>query len=204
MFSTFDRIYTFSINTIAFIVAVVITALFWVGATHLFSNISIYIPITIFGGLLGVLIGAYLYVILSIPFQLSKKFDVIKNKVALHGYESVDEFQKEIAAFIIKMFKYPGVSIDGGVFRFKGAEILTYNIDFDLEKLNSLSENKPIIRLNGGKAFYIPIGIGSKDLGHMILISNDFVLPIMHSILLDFESYMLDDQLLHVQYLTNK
>jgi len=55
-----------------------------------------------------------------------------------------------------------------------------------------------------GKAFYIPICIGNKSLGHMILISNNYVLPIMYSILLDFENYMLDDQLLHVQYLTKK
>jgi hypothetical protein len=36
----------------------------------------------------------------------------------------------------------------------------------------------------------------------MILISNNFALPLMHSILNDFENYMLDDQLLHVQRLT--
>lgn len=199
MFSTFERIFNFAINTIVFLAALIITAVFWFLATFLFDSFALYFGIAAFGVLLGIIVGAYLYLVLSLPFQLSKKFDKIKDKVALKEYGSVAEFQNDIATFIIDVFAYPGITIDGGVFDFNKAERLTVNVDFDLELLSDLSEEKTIKKVNGFKAFYIPISLGNQNLGSMILFSKSFTLPILYAVLLDFENYMLDDQLLHVQ-----
>lgn len=204
MFSTFDRLFNFAIHAIVFFTAVIIIAVFWFTATYLFNSFIVYFLIIVFGCLLGIIAGAYLYVILTLPFQLSKKFDAIKNKVALQYYASVNDFQNEIATLIMEIFSYPGVRVDGGVFEFKGADKLTVNVDFDLDIFTDLSIKNMVKRSHGMKAFYIPIHLGNQNLGSMIVFSRGLTLPILRMVLLDFESYMLDDQLMHVQFQQGK
>ena len=106
MFSSFEIIYKFSLQLILSFWILVWSICSWYGV-ELAIGISIWqIPATILGTLLAVISGVYFYTILSIPYKLSREFDVIKDKVALESYQSCEDFQKEVADFIIDFFNW--------------------------------------------------------------------------------------------------
>ena len=197
MFSSFEIIYKFSLQLILsfWILAWFICSCYGV---ELAIGISVWqIPATILGTLLAVISGVYFYTILSIPYKLSRKFDVIKDKVALESYQNCEDFQKEVADFIIDFFNYPGANVIGGNFHFKGCEKYINNSGEEINKFRSDSITK--FKLKSGKrAIYIPIKIAEHNLGDMLLIMEGNTLPLFKGIMSDFENYFLDDQLYHV------
>ena len=197
MFSSFEIVYKISLQLILSFWILVWSILSWYGVQLAFG-ISIWqIPSTILVTLLAVISGVYFYTILSIPYKLSRKFDIIKDKVALEAYENCNDFQKEVADFIIGFFNYPGANVIGGNFRFKGCEKYINNSGEEINKFKSESITK--FKLKSGKrAVYIPIKIAEHDLGDMLLIMEGNTLPLFKSIMADFENYFLDDQLFHV------
>jgi len=197
MFSSFEIIYKFSLQLILSFWILVWSICSWYGV-ELAIGISIWqIPATIFGTLLAVISGIYFYTILSIPYKLSRKFDVIKDKVALESYQRCEDFQKEVANFIIDFFNYPGANVIGGNFHFKGCEKYINNSGEEIDKFKSDSITK--FKLKSGKrAIYIPIKIAEHNLGDMLLIMEGNTLPLFKGIMSDFENYFLDDQLYHV------
>jgi len=197
MFSSFEIIYKFSLQLLLSFWILVWSLCSWYGV-ELFFGMSLWqIPATIVGTLLAVVSGVYFYTILSIPYKLSRSFDVIKDKVALETYKNTEEFQKEVADFIVDFFNYPGANVIGGNFHFKNCKTYINNSGEDIKKYRSDAITK--IKLKSGKrAIYVPIKIADHELGDMLLIMEGRTLPLFKSIISDFENYFLDDQLYHV------
>lgn len=197
MFSSFEVIYKLSLRLILSFWILVWSLCSWYGIELVFG-ISIWqIPSTIIGTLLAVVSGVYFYTILSIPYKLSRKFDLIKDKVALESYQCCDDFQKEVADFIINFFNYPGANVIGGNFHFKGCKKYINNSGEEIDNFKSDSITKTKLK-SGKRAVYIPIKIAEHNLGDMLLIMEGNTLPLFKGIMADFENYFLDDQLYHV------
>ena len=199
MFTSFDNIYSFIIKATIIGFGILFTLLCCLAVYLFFDNPLWYIPFSIFGIIASILAGSYLHVVLSIPFQLPKKFDPIKNKVALGEYSNISAFQEDIANFLIVFFNFPGADIVGGKFHFKGCNptIKKCGVSFDDLTEKSFSNNKKRLDDNH-KAFHLPIMLGNQSLGYMILITKGYTIPVFYSILEDFENYYLDDQIKHV------
>ena len=198
MFSTFNNIYSFIIKLTVIILGILITS-FSLLLPYLFCNNQLfYIIFFILGVVISVVVGSYLFVILSIPLLLPQKFDPIKNRVALNKYSNLQEFQSEIANFMTSFFNFIGVDIIGGKFHFENCEPTIIECDVDISKLKEQDFIKNKIKLNSNfKAFYLPIRLEDQNLGYMILITKGYTLPLFYSILEDFENYYLDDQIFH-------
>ena len=197
MFSSFEIIYKFTLQLLLSFWILVWSIGSWYGV-ELAIGISLWqIPATIIGTLLAVVSGIYFYTILSIPYKLSRKFDIIKDKVALESYNNCEDFQKEVADFIIDFFNYPGANVIGGSFHFKNCKTYINNSGEDLNKFKADSITKYKLK-SGKRAIYVPIKIADHDLGGMLLIMEGRTLPLFKSIMADFENYFLDDQLYHV------
>jgi len=198
MLKSFNHIFGFLIGLTVVGFGVVFTAICLLLVYFLFDNAILwYIPTFIFGIVISIFIGSFVHVVLSIPFKLSQEYDAIKNKVALNEYQSLQEFQEEVACFMIRFFNFKGVDIIGGKFHFEGCNTTIKDCDVDFAHLTKADFTKYKIRLKGNhKAFYLPIDLGNRHLGSMILITKGYTLPIFYSILQDFENYYLDDQLM--------
>jgi len=197
MFSSFEVIYKFSLQLLLSFWILVWSICSWYGVELAFGISVWQIPTTIIGTLLAVISGVYFYTILSIPYKLSRKFDIIKDKVALESYTRCEDFQKEVADFIIDFFNYPGANVIGGSFHFKDCHKYEFNTGEDINKFKSNSVTKHKLK-SGKRAIYIPIMIAEHNLGDMLLIMEGKTLPLFKSIMIDFENYFLDDQLYHV------
>lgn len=158
------------------------------------------IPIVIFFSLLSMGIGVYFYVLITIPQQLASAFDVIKNKVALKQYAGVDDFQEEVAEFLIEFFRFPGLEIIGGKFEFLKCTPLTINLpdNFSFDLSRKPSEISWVWKKHKHKVLYVPISLGQKQLGHMLLITKGWTLRLFPKIIQDLENNFLDDQLFHM------
>ncbi len=200
MFKSFERLFRFVLEFVLFVWGASCAFVFWVTAGIIEGIGAWQIPFAMLGLIIGVVSGAYFYVIFTIPFALSKKFDVIKNKVALYQYKSVDDFQKDVAGFLIEFFRFPGADIVGGVFLFKNSKQLTINCDEDLTDID-INSYKDVtkIRLESGKrAFIVPVELAGEKIGSMLLKMEGFSLLAFPKIIEDFEDLYLDDQLMHV------
>jgi len=203
MLSSFSQLYKFFLRLLMFIWTLFIAFLFFKVTAWMSSESNLVIPNSIIGLLIGVLSSTYLYTILLIPYELSIKFDAIKNKVAHATYTSVEAFQADIAQFIAEMFKYPGARITGGIYKFKNSPTLCINVPtgkVEAETLEALAKNTSVksINLLKKKAFFVPIQMDGHALGYMVLFTQGFTFPLFKTFLSDFENHYLDDQLMHV------
>lgn len=199
MLSSFNSIYSLIIKLTVITFGIIFTALCCLLVYFFFDNSLWYIPFVLVSIVVSVLVGAYLFVVLTIPFKLPGKFDVLKNKVALGEYNNIQEFQTEVAEFLIGFFNFFGANVIGGKFHFVKCDsiIIDCDVDFATIKKDTFKNNKIILK-NGRKAFHLPIKLGTNQLGYIILITEGFTLPIFYSILKDFENYYLDDQIIHL------
>lgn len=198
MLTSFSRIYNFIIKGTVITFGVIFTILCCLLVYFFFDNLLWYIPFLIISVVVSTLVGSYLYVVLNIPFQLPAKFDPIKNSVALGDYENLEAFQVEIASFMVSFFSFFGANVVGGKFHFKNCEAHIVACDVDFSAMSEDSFKKSVLRLkNNRKAFHLPIHLGDESLGYMILICEDYTLPILLSVFKDFENYYLDDQIKH-------
>lgn len=171
---------------------------------HFSNNFALPFITFIFSLILGTVSGAYLYVILSIPYFMHKEFDIIKNKVALGKYNSVDHFQFEIAEFLIKFFKFPGMTVTGGRFAFKNCEILEISSKVDYSKISSGAETIQTFTDRGNSVVSVPVVMGNKYLGEFHLEVKTIFMGTFRNIIADFENYQLDDLLMIVILLNEK
>lgn len=198
MLRSFNSIYQFIIQATIAGFGLIFTGLCFFGVYVLCDNILWYIPVFIFALIVSIIAGSYINVVLSIPFQLPKKFDPLKNNVSLNKYANLQEFQEDIADFMIGFFNFLGFDIVAGKFHFKNCEatIKACDVDFSHVKQDSFKNNK-LKLVKGYHAFHIPIDLGGEYLGYMIVITKGYTLPVFHSVLQDFENYYLDDQIKH-------
>jgi amino acid transporter len=198
MLTSFNTIYSFIIKATVIGFGVLFTSLCCVFVYFTWNTLQWYIPFFIFALIVSTLVGSYLFVVLSIPFELPKKFDVIKNKVAMGGYVSLQEFQEEVADFMLSFFNFQGADIIGGKFHFTGCTATQKECGVDFSQLSADSFSKIKKRIDARhKAFHIPIILGGENLGYMILITRGYTIPIFYSLIQDFENYYLDDQIKH-------
>lgn len=199
MFKSFNKIYALIIQVVVITFGVIFTSLCCLIVYFFFDNLVWYIPFVFIGVIISIIVGAYLYVILTIPFKMPEKFDVIKNKVALGEYKSINDFQTDVANFLKDFFNFFGANVVGGKFCLKNCEqlILDCNVDFSALNQDSFTRNKKWLR-NNKRAFHLPVKLGDRKLGYIILITQGYTLPVFNSVLKDFENYYLDDQLIHL------
>ncbi len=198
MLRSFGAIYRFISRAFIILFALIITAGFGLIVHFCLANPLWYIPFLIFGIIISILVGSYIDVVLSVPFELPAKFDPIRDKVAQGGYNSLQEFQREIANFMLDFFNFLGADIVGGKFHFKDCEPLLMECDLDFSQFNPDSFKKNKKRINANQiAFHLSVHLGNEKLGYMIIITSGYVLPIFYSILEDFVNHYLDDQIKH-------
>lgn len=199
MLRSFHSIYKFIIQATVAGFGVMFTAICMLIVYLFFDSILWYIPFFIFALVFSVVAGSYLHVLLSIPFQMPQEFDKLKNKVALGAYSNLQDFQEDVASFVMKFFSFVGADVVGAKFHFINCQPTIKECEIDFSQLNKESFNKRNkARLNDHhKAYHLPIQLGDEQLGYMILITKGYTLPIFYSILQDFENYYLDDQIKH-------
>jgi len=198
MIKSFNRIYKFIIQAVVAGFGLTFTGICLLMVYLFFENVLWYIPFFIFALVVSIIAGSFFNVILSIPFKLPQKFDLLKNRVALGEYKNLQEFQEDIANFILTFFNFVGADVVGGKFHLKTCQptIKECNVDFSLLNQESFTKNK--LRLNEDyKAFYLPIELSGEDLGYFILITRGYTIPVLYAVLQDFENYYLDDQIKH-------
>jgi len=197
MLSTFDNITKTILKILLFFWVLSISALAcWIGTIVLNQAMQV-IPIVIVFALLALGVGVYFYVLITIPQQFASDFDVIKDKVALNQYAGVEEFQKEIAELLIRFFRFPGLEVIGGKFEFHNCTPLTINIPENFSNDQTFDHDKIcwIWKSPKNKILYVPISLGRKQLGHMLIVTRGWTLSLFPKIILDLENNFLDDQL---------
>lgn len=202
MIYSYEKVFDSLLKLLLLIWGILCLVVFASTAYFFTSNFSIIIPITLLGGLVGIFSSSYIYVVFSLPYMLLKDFDKIKNKLALHTYKTVSEFQEDISDFLLRFYRFPGLSLLGGEFHFKNANLIKKNTpSLEIENLNRKSKKFTIHKLkHGQQAIYIPIEIEGVYLGYMLLYTEKYSLPFFADILNNFENQNLDDQLLHLMY----
>lgn len=203
MYYSYEKFFGFILKGLLVIWAMVCVFVSFGLSYLIFNSPTWCIPAVMLGVMVGVISSSYIYVVFSIPYLLSKEFDVIKNRVALNEYATVDEFQREVADFIIQFFQFAGANIQGGVFEFKNCQPLMKNVSVDcneVAKFQTLASDISVRKINLGKksAYLVPVELKNVHLGYMVLISKGYSFPFFKNILIDFENYYLDDQLMHV------
>lgn len=171
---------------------------------HFSDNFILPLITFIFSLIAGTISGAYLYVVLSIPYIIHKEFDIIKNKVALGKFTSVDHFQSEVAEFLINFFKFPGMTVTGGRFTFKNCEILEISSKVDYSKISSGADSIQTFTNKGNSVVSVPVVMGNNYLGEFHLEVKTLFLGTFKNIISDFENYQLDDLLMIVILLNEK
>jgi len=198
MLRSYSAIYKFIIQATVTGFGIILTGLCLLLVYLFFDNFLWYIPFLIVGIVISIIIGSYLHVVLSIPFKLPQKFDVLKNKVAVGEYSNLQEFQEAIADFMLSFFNFIGADIIGGKFHFIGCETTFRECEVDCKELGESSFKNNRKKINGNhKAYHLPIKLGEEKLGYMVLVTKGYTLPLFYSILQDFENYYLDDQIKH-------
>ena len=157
-----------------------------------------------------IIIGAFLYVLFKIPFQLQYDFDDIKNRIANKELSTIDEFEKELSDFIIRFFNFAFFDIQECVIQIKNrkyffsSELLKDLLNYDNLSKKSAETPKTIklgkIRSKNQKyhVLLLPIWFGKEWYGFILIFSRTRLLPIYRKMLEDFENNYIDDQLIHV------
>ncbi len=155
-------------------------------------------------------IGAYLYVLFKIPYQLQYDFDDIKNKIASKEISNIDEFEKELSDFIIRFFNFVFLDIQECAIQIKNrkiffsSEILKDLLDYDDLSKKSAETQKTIklgnIRIKDQKyhVLLLPIWFGKEWYGFILILSRTRLFRLYRRMLEDFENNFIDDQLIHV------
>lgn len=189
-------------SSLMVILLVLISTLSMFATGLLFSNPSAPLLGLLIGMIVGSVASVYLYVIITIPGLLTKEFDGIKNRLALGEFKSVEDFQNEVGHFLVKFFRFPGMTVTGGQFRFKGCELLNIDTKADYSEIEEGREIRAI-KQKGVTIIYVPVIMGDEFLGDFCLEVNTLSKRLFKAFISDFENFLLDD-LLKIVYLLNK
>lgn len=187
---------------------IVLTLVYQISPDNLFAMVLTSLAMTV----IGVGLGAFVSVILDLP-NISKEFDVIKNRVASQELTNVEEFSLEAMTMICEFFSFTFLNIRSAYMKVDGHSYVYTSDDIfsvlNLDELNDLSETcrhsesasyVGPIKINGHKVhhYVIPVVFGSKHLGFFGVITENKLLGLFIEILSSFEDDHLDDQLIHV------
>lgn len=155
--------------------------------------------------------GAWFWVVLTIPGEVAREFDTIKNKVSTGEISSITEFSEELAEFMTRYFHFVGFDIVLAVVKIKYGKAISSDNNYAPEhSLNTewiaLSKSTQDV-VNAGKLNYlgqklhgylIPIWFGNEWLGYMVIYTDTRLLKSYRHYLNTFEDIYIDDQVLHV------
>lgn len=157
--------------------------------------------------LLAVLLGAWLWVLVSLPQGLAARYDLIKNRIAAGEITSAKMFSKELARFLVSYFSFFRFDVQCAIVQVKEAEPCRFPEDDAMPKpdTNLLAEqsrnNQNLIPLGSVKKYYgylVPIRFGGEWLGYFCVYTDTRLMKIFQQMLKEFEAHYVDDQLVHV------
>lgn len=163
---------------------------------HLSFEPSVTLTFIIVSAILSILIGAFTYVILSIPFDLAVMFDPVKNDIASGKLADINEVQNAIGEFVVDFFNYVGADIVMAAVYFKGSKapaVTDSIVDINMISFDELKQKKKIHIDSQHKAFYVPVVFEDNELGYMLLITKGFTYSFFYRIVEYFENFFLDD-----------
>jgi hypothetical protein len=210
-----------SISAIQRTIVTIFYALFCISIIYpiwmLFSSIDmpliLQLLLTILIIVVFVILGAFFFLIVSLPEKLSRNFDGIRNGIADGSINTIEKFAEKLNSFMISQFNYVFFDIEYTAIAVKAKSCVFYCNDFP-DQLQSKktdvfmqesSETEKLIykgRFDSGEGklhlFLLPVHFGDKHLGYILIYTNSKLSGLFKAILADFENYYVDDQLLHV------
>lgn len=162
--------------------------------------------------ILVVVIGAMVYYISYIPFNLASAFDPIKNDIASGRIRDMDQLARRITEFTVQFFNFSFLDIDHAFLQTPGTDITSHEEPEGLRQVmddfNMLEKSKGLeeviragkIRLPSGAyhLYILPVWFGKRWLGYMGLLSRRQINRFFLKFLEEYENNFLDDQIMHV------
>ena len=157
--------------------------------------------------ILVVVLGALIYVISFIPFNLAASFDPIQNDLATGKIKNMDQLGKRITAFTVEFFNFSFLDISHAFIQTADSKLISHkempNVAKVLEEFEMLDKSKQmedVIRAgeletpHGKYQLYVlPIWFGDQWLGYMALLSENRISHFFRRFLNDYENNFLDD-----------
>ena len=157
--------------------------------------------------ILVVVLGALIYVISFIPFNLAASFDPIQNDLATGKIKNMDQLGKRITAFTVEFFNFSFLDISHAFIQTADSKLISHkdmpNVAKVLEEFEMLDKSKQmedVIRAGEletphGKyhLYVLPIWFGDQWLGYMALLSENRISHFFRRFLNDYENNFLDD-----------
>jgi hypothetical protein len=159
-----------------------------------------------------VVLGAFIYFISYIPFNLSTAFDPIKNDIASGRINTIHAFGEQVTEFVTGFFDFSFLDIEYAVFQSDGSEMISTPVhpelmntlkEFDL--LHISKQGDEIVKVGkltvGDLPFHlylVPIWFGEQWLGYLALLTPKTMGPFFRRFIQEFENNYIDDQLVHV------
>nr|NQU92409.1 hypothetical protein [Bacteroidota bacterium] len=198
----------------------IVLALFisgWYGLGLLFAEpgafYALYIILFLFA---GALLGAYLWVLITLPKGLAVEFDIIKNRIASGEISTVKDFSDELSRFLVKFFTFFRFDVVVAIVKVKGFQTSVFPVEsslpgIDVENLSLKSQKQEDViyigrvkyenqTLNG---YLVPIWFGTDWLGYFCVLTDAKLYGMFKLILKNFEDQYIDDQLMHVLHRDN-
>ncbi len=157
--------------------------------------------------ILVVVLGALIYVISFIPFNLAASFDPIQNDLATGKIKNMDQLGKRITEFTVEFFNFSFLDISHAFIQTADSKLISHkempNVAKVLEEFEMLDKSKQmedVIRAgeletpHGKYQLYVlPIWFGDQWLGYMALLSENRISHFFRRFLNDYENNFLDD-----------
>lgn len=157
-----------------------------------------------------IIVWSYLYVLFSIPSNLSRKFDRIKNEIASGKIKAVKEFSTRFCTFLIEFYNFSFFDIEHAAIKIRDTDHcfssqdfwgcldwnLVENILMQSEEL--LFHGKVLISDKNYFGYSIPIIFGEEFLGYFTVFTPRRLGKLMQRLLIDLENDFVDDQLVHI------
>ncbi len=157
--------------------------------------------------ILVVVMGALIYVISFIPFNLAASFDPIHNDLATGKIKNMDQLGKRITSFTVEFFDFSFLDISHAFIQTADSKLISHkempNVAKVLEEFEMLDKSKQmedVIRAgeletpHGKYQLYVlPIWFGDQWLGYMALLSENRISHFFRRFLNDYENNFLDD-----------
>ena len=161
--------------------------------------------------LIAALLGAWLWVLVSLPQGLSARFDPIKNRIAAGEITSSKMFSEELAAFIASYFSFFRFDVNCVIVQVKNHDPYRFPEDNSMpypeirqlaEQSRSTRDLIPLGRQKcSGQNYYgylVPIWFGGDWLGYFCVFTDTRLMKLFQQVLKEFEEQYVDDQLVHV------
>jgi len=168
--------------------------------------------------ILVIVIGAMIYVISYIPFNLATAFDPIKNDIATGKITTIEQLGKRITIFTVQFFNFSFLDISHAFIETEESGVIGFEsnsqVDKVLKEYGLLDKSRELeeITLIGNislpernyQLYILPLWLGGTWLGYMALLSEKRISRFFLRFLTEYEENFLDDQIMHVVRIKNR